>query len=784
MRIHVPHRGRRSRAVCRSCAAALICLLAVPAAYADDPTESVAAEAPTVAAEADATEPAPPAEPRSFVDAITVTSTSTPRSIEETAGSVGVISRQQIEQLLTSDARELLVFEPGVYVEGQPSRLGLGGFNIRGVGGNRVATRIDGVPTPEQFAFGPLAIQRSTLDVDELETVEILRSAGSSLYGSDALGGVVSLVTRDPGDYLAEGSPYVGARLGWDGRSDESSVSLTGAYGEGAWSAALSVSHRDGGAADNQGEIETEDASRTAPNPYDLSSTGILGKLVYDASSHWRLRLGVETQRSSTEGEIFSSRTVQNFGPMFGPGVTYRIATDQFDVVDEFERDRISLEAFGSRVTALSDSLLARIYHLDSRGDQNVLERVVTTLGGGPFGPVTSSAAVRDGLFRFDQEMWGAELQAKKGLARGRHLITYGAAWSRDEFDQLRDRVDTDPATGQVLPSSAAYPTKYFPASRVDELGIYVQDELELFGGRLRMVPGVRYDRASLDATKNDRIYLEGNPGSPQPADAVHDAISPRLGAVVALTDSWSLFTQYARGFRTPPYSDVNTGFSNVTAGYKALPNPDLDPETSDNLELGVRGSFARGGLSVTLFDNRYDDFIEMIAIGEDPADGLLLYQTRNLHSARIRGIELAGEARLGKQWRLRSAATWMEGDNDEIDQPLNSVPPSRIVLGAAWMPAGRWSAALVTTHLFAKRESELDRTTVDQFATPSAWLVDATAAVHLTDAISLEAGLFNLLDETYWEWGDVQGLAAGSPVLDRYSSPGRNVAATLRLHW
>ena len=75
-------------------------------------------------------------------------------------------------------------------------------------------------------------------------------------------------------------------------------------------------------------------------------------------------------------------------------------------------------------------------------------------------------------------------------------------------------------------------------------------------------------------------------------------------------------------------------------------------------------------------------------------------------------------------------------------------------------------------------------RSTGASFATPSAWLVDATAAVHLTDAISLEAGLFNLLDETYWEWGDVQGLAAGSPVLDRYSSPGRNVAATLRLHW
>jgi hemoglobin/transferrin/lactoferrin receptor protein len=738
------------------------------------------------AASAPATAPDPARDPPApaFLETLTVSATSTPRPIGETAATVGVVSRRQIEETLARDARDLVLFEPGVQVESSPARFGLGGFNIRGIGGNRVATRIDGVPLPEQFAFGPLAAPRATIDVDTLESVEILRSAGSALYGSDALGGVVSLVTRDPGDYLGGDSGFLGARLGWDGRAGETSAGVTSAGARGAWSGSLAVEARDGGPTESQGAVRSEDATRTAPNPLERRSLGALGKLVFDVRDDWRLKLSAELHRTDTEGEVFTSRTVQALPPQL-PGVTHNLVTDDFDADDEVRRDRVALESVAQLEGPLAETLVGRLYAQTSRTDQRVLERVRTTRGGGPFGPLRSTVANRDGLFRFDQDSLGAELQAKKGLGRGafEHLLTYGVAWSRDRFDQLRDREDTDPDTGATLPSSAAYPTRYFPASRVDELGVYLQDEIALLAGRVRLVPGVRYDRAELDVDQRDGVFLAGNPGAPVPVGATHAAFSPRVGAVAAVTSHWSAFAQYARGFRTPPHSEVNVGFTNFTSGYTTLSNPDLDPERSDNVEVGVRGGFDHGSVVLTLFDNRYEDFIEQTALGLHPATGLLELQSRNVGRARIRGVELAGDARLGEAWTLRGASSWIDAEDRVTGRPLDSVPPPRLVAGSTFRPERPWQASLVATYLLAKRASDLDPA-APQLATPSALVVDATASIDVGSRLVLSAGVFNLLDETYWEWADVQGVAPTSTVLDRYTSPGRSLAAHARLRF
>ena len=139
-------------------------------------------------------------EPKTFLDEITVTATLSPSPVRDTPGVVSVIDGDTIGDRMIENFADLVKFEPGVYVENDVTRLGLNGFNIRGVGGNRVMTQIDGVQTSEQFAFGPFSVHQPGLDVDTLRSVEIVRSANSALYGSDALGGVVSLFTKDPAD--------------------------------------------------------------------------------------------------------------------------------------------------------------------------------------------------------------------------------------------------------------------------------------------------------------------------------------------------------------------------------------------------------------------------------------------------------------------------------------------------------------------------------------------------------------------------------------------------------
>jgi hemoglobin/transferrin/lactoferrin receptor protein len=737
---------------------------------------ATAARAQEAAAADDAPAPAP-----TYVETISVTATSNPTPIQEIAGTVGRVDRSEIERQSMNTVRDLVRFEPGVEVSGDPTRLGLGGFVIRGIGGNRVQTRVDGVPTAEDFSFGPLGITRFAIDTDSLQSLEILRSAASSLYGSDALGGVVSLTTREPEDYLGGNSSSFGSRLGYDDRDESALAAGHVAFGLGRFAGSLSVDASSGHETTNQGEVATQNSARTVANPSDRETVGGRFKLVHRTSDRFDWRLGAEWFDADAETEVYSARTFQNLGPQFGPGVTYTIDTRDFDADDRRERQRFSAQGLAQWNGAAADTLLVRGYWSGNDTEQRVAEHVVTTQGGSIFGPTRVIDVRRDGLFEVEQDLFGLEAQAKKGIA-DRHLLTYGLSWKRDSFDMLRDRQEFDAVTGAPRTATVRVPTKYFPESDVDTLGAYAQAELDLAGGRVRLIPGLRYDRSKLDPNETDPIFLFGNPGTPAPTEAEADAVSPKLGVVFAANDRVALFAQYARGFRTPPYSSVNNGFSNATSGYRTLPNPDLDPETSDNAEIGARFSAPRGSLSVTLFDNRYDDFIEQVALGVNPANGLLEYQYQNLTAVEVRGVELAGDHRFADAWRVRGALAFIEGENDATSRPLNSIAPPKAVIGLDWLPGDRpFTAGLVLTYLDEKSADDLDRSAVQQFATPSATLVDLVATYRLGESWSVQAQAVNLLDETSWAWGDVGGLSRTSIVLDRYTSPGRSGSLSFR---
>lgn len=713
-----------------------------------------------------------------FTDEITVTATRTPRQILDAPGNVTVIESKEIEEQIAIDRADLVRYEPGITVANDPTRLGQNGFNIRGIGGNRVLTQIDGIRTAEQFDFGPLGIPQIGVDVDSLDSVEIVRSAGSSLYGSDALGGVITLLTKDPADYLSgHGNFFAQARFGYDSRSSERSESGVVAFASGRWQASLFAMRRDGDAMSNFGSVDTTTAARTRPNPIDRGTTSALAKLVFDSTDSSSFELGVEVFDSHQDTNVFSGQGIQDLSSTMPPGATYTIDTRLFDAVDAQRRQRLSLEQNLTRGEhSFFHSMLWRVYGEKSRTEQDTDELRVTTMGGGPLGPMRVTNVARVASFDFDQDRFGGEVQFHR--AAGAHLVTWGASVVHNEFDMLRGRVDRNPATGVIIPSSTPHPTKYFPASTVLETGAYIQDEIVLRNGTMRIIPGLRYDRYSLDPDANDPIFLAGNPGTPAPEDTTVGAVSPKLAVIQKFGENVSGFVQYARGFRSPPYSDVNNGYTNVAFGYTTLPNPDLDPETSNNFEAGVRYASARSAGSIVAFENRFRDFIETVTIGTTP-EGLIEFQPRNVTSVRTRGIELSGETYFGRAWTLRGAAAVIRGDNESADVPLNSVPPDQLNLGVRYAPGHRWGSELALT--FATEKDDVDTSIVNQFVAPSYEVIDITAFYDLTSNVRLQAGVFNLLDEKYWRWSSVNGLSATSAVLDRYTSPGRSASLSLR---
>ncbi|HEV7670811.1 MAG TPA: TonB-dependent hemoglobin/transferrin/lactoferrin family receptor [Thermoanaerobaculia bacterium] len=717
--------------------------------------------APLFAAEPAASTPAP--DETTFLDEITVSTTRSSREVAEVPGAVAVIDRAAIDESLATDARDLLLFVPGVEVAGEPTRLGLNGFTVRGIGGNRVLTRVDGVPTAEQFDFGPVSVTRAFLDLDAVESVEIVKSAGSSLYGSAALGGVVSVVTRDPADLLHGGPSYLGLRVGYDGRDQGTDAGLSTAFERGNLQGSLVVSHGEGSERENQGSRETFDARRTVANPQDRRGDQVLGKLLCGTADGGRWKLAVEGAEARTQTDLF---TLQ--------GVVGTANTTNFDADDRTERQRVSLErSLVGRRFGLFDTLLARVFGQSAETEQKTLEARAVTLSTG----IRSSS--RAGILRFEQDSLGGELQLSRELA-GKGLLTYGVTLVEDRFDQLRDRVEVNVATGAIIPSALVVPTKYFPESSVRTWGAYAQAEISAANGRLSIVPGVRFDRYELNADQNDPLFLSGNPGTLPPVDLSDQAISPRLGLIWSLGSEQRLAFQYARGFRAPPYSSVNNGFTNFSQGYTTLPNPDLSPETSDSFELGWRLSARRSALAVTLFDNRYADFIDTVTVGIDPNSGLILFQPQNLARVRIRGAELNGEV----SWRslkFRAAVATADGEDKDTGRALNSVPPAKGVLGIGYREAqGRFGVDLNWTVVGAK--GDVDRTIVAQFAPDSYQRLDLFATWTPRERLSFQIGLLNAFDETYWEWAEIQGLSATSSVLDRCTSPGRSISAAIRV--
>lgn len=707
------------------------------------------------------------------LDREVVVATRAARALADVPNTVDVIDRKTMDERLVRDLKDLFRYEPGISVPSGFGRFGIGDIRIRGLGGNRVLIQTDGIPVSDAFSIGSFSnANRNFVDLDTLKQVEVLRGPGSSLYGSDALGGVVSFRTKDPEDYLTGGKrSHVGLKFGYESDWDGLLGGATIAGGGDRWSGMVAVGHRQGVEQDNQGNRDVDGAQRTAPNPQDRDGRSLLAKLVYAPSDTQRWRLTVEGNEDASRTDVRSSL---GFSALTNATVTAQYGDDHQT------RTRVALAHEMDALDAgFADSLHWTIYRQDSETTQRTDE--FRTLASG-------ARQRRQRAFDFDQRLMGAEAVLSKQLQFGsvEHVVTYGAEFARTETRQKRDGLATNLATGVSTPviSPDNFPVRDFPNSRTTTTALFVQDEIGFADGAFRLVPALRIDHYALRPTI-DSIFAADNPGVAA-VDLEKTSIAPKLGAVWKFAPDWSLFAGYARGFRAPPYADVNIGFTNLAFGYTAIANPDLKPETSDGFEAGVRYGGQAFWFGLSIYDNRYRDFIESLSFVGIDDQGLQVFQSRNVSDARIRGAELKGGMDFGgfsdalAGWSLRGAAAYARGEDRNDDVPLDSVDPLRGSLGLAY-DHEHWGAELAGT--FAERKDRVSSATLYR---PDGYAVfDLLAHWRFPDtSVRLNVGVFNLGDEKYTDWADVPGVASSSRTLDRYTRPGRSFAASVSVDW
>jgi len=698
------------------------------------------------------------------LDPLVVVATKLPGPLSETAAQVTVIDAADIERDMAEDLDGLLKYEPGLEVETAGSRFGASGISIRGIGGNRVAIEQDGIPIRDRFAVGSFSDGgRALVETDRIKRIEVLHGPASVLYGSNALGGVVAITTWDPSDLLerGKGNHWFGARGGYQGANDSWLESGVGAFGTGAHALLLAATYRQGE------QLDKAAGSALAEDPQDWDSRDLMLRYTYDTAGGNRLRLTAMGQHRDVDTVIHSQL---GYGRRFGTTTALR-------GIDHDRNERYSLDYDFSWRGWQRGRLQA--YITEYQTAQRTLETRANA--------ATPVALERQ--FFYVQRHRGFELNLFRQFqwAGLRHRIGVGAEWLQTDSRERRDGLQTILASGSTTTVILGedLPVRDFPNSRNRTISLFAQDQISV--GDWELNAAVRWDRSELEP-KPDDLWLEDFPDMPVAAVTEKD-ITPRLGVLYHGFGNWSLYVQYARGFRAPPFEDANIGLDIPLFGFRAIPNPELKSETSDGFELGARRNVAGARFSFSVFHTDYDNFIETRAlIGVDAVSGDLIFQSRNIDRARIHGLDLHYEQDLASWsealsgWTLKASAYWSDGKNRESGQPLNSIAPPQAVFGIAWRSADdQWDVGLNTTWTASKKERDIDRTSGARFR-PRSWsVVDLTAGWRCSRRVELRAGLFNLGDKTYWRWLDVANREAGDPMIPLLARPGRNFSFTAR---
>ncbi len=691
---------------------------------------------------------------------------------DEVGATVSVITAEEMARRQAVDIKDLTKYETGIAVRSVPNRSsaafystgrgGNEGINIRGLEGNQVMLQVDGVRLPMVYSSGPIFAGRGDyIDVEAFKRVELLRGPSSTSYGSDGLAGAVSFVTKDPADLLTLGKPTQGAIKFGYASADKGFVLVPSVAARGErFEAMLLASLRKGHETETQGDNDAPNNTRTLPNPQDIRSDYLLGKLVWKLDAQQRVKFSLEHLDRHVDTEVYT---------LFGDP-SYPTTTD-VDASEHITRTLAKVDyEYANAANPWFQRAHASLYAQDAKNRQSGFERRTNT--------TAWNSRLRDNLY--GERSVGGGLLFESNFGKDvTHRLAYGLDLSNAKVHSLKDGANFLNGNLVTTGSSAFVVNKSFPDTDYKLFGAYLQDQIEI--GRLALVPGVRYDRFELEPEVGDPLYTVNNPTPPSRLSG-HE-VSPKLGMIWTQAPLLRLFAQYGHGFRAPTPPQVNGGVTNLTAAqpYTSIGNPDLKPETSDTFEFGIRGRNETLRYNLTFFKSKFDDFIasNVQVGGSGTAGDPIVFQSVNLGGVRIHGYEFGAAWTFQPGWTVSASYAHARGDSESngVKSPLATIEPDKGVLGLRYEQPQRWGGEVVLTGMRSQR-----RNPTPTSYTPKGFIVaDLATWFEIGKQIELNVALTNLTNRKYVLWADARGLSATSAVVDAYSQPGRNFSVSAR---
>lgn len=700
----------------------------------DSPSaESPAAESPEEGSPAEG-QPDPGAAGVLDLDTLVVTPMARPASILDVPFTVDRISEQRLRQQRTLP--EALRDIPGVLT--QATGTAQGSPFIRGFTGFRTLLLVDGIRVNNSvFRDGPNQYA-GTIDPLNLSGIEVVKGPSSVLHGSDAIGGTIQALTKDPTiwDRPIGGELFV--RVAGAANYVVSRLELGGAIGKDtAW--------RLGGTLKDFGDIEAGGSSGDLPNTgYDEWDGDFKVQHRFDETS----TLTFSTSRVDIDDAPRTHSTIFAV-PFAGStvGSDLRRDLDQTRTLTYLRLDTAAA-AHGDWETqsTLSYHRQEELQQRDRSGD-------------------------RFEASGFDVGTVGLQFRASRDTSFG--SLAFGTEWYRDSVDSFLNRfADSTPADSIQGPVA--------DDSTYDLAGIYGEAAYDVTDNTT-LTAGARFTYALADANEVRDPVANTQFSLQETYTALTGSLRFETRLVETANSVTALFGGVSQGFRAPNLSDL-TRFNAARSNEFEIPSPGLDPEDFIAYELGIKHEDEDLSVQFAGFITQGDDVIQRFPTGNINGDGEAEVIKDNVGESLIGGFELGAAYRINSVWTVFGNASWLDGQEDALegpDVPVIETVPSRLAplmaqagftlqpQGSAWSFEGRWLHAISANRLSPRDLADTQR--IPPGGTPGYNVFDITARYRFSSQFEMTFAVENLTDEDYRVHGSGQ------------NQPGRNAVISAR---
>ena len=654
------------------------------------------------------------------LDEVKVTAGRVEQELMDVNMSVSVITQEEIRRSSARNVGELLEDIPGVRINNDGGQ-GMKRIKIRGEDAFRTLVMIDGQKVSEHKSMSgsPMLI-----DPSMIERIEVIKGPASVLYGSDAIGGAINIITKKGGTKPIEGEVSAGMNTSASGKNASGSI-----YGGiDGWKYRLSAS------------IEDND--------------------------------NLKTPKGEMENTYFTARSVSGFLSYdFTPDATVGASLDYYDLefgssdvntpgfaVDVPKWTRFKAAAFGEikNITSSFVRLRTDIFYQKSKKDMTNTVPGVWTQGEvdtfkamgfeeaflNRVGVQAGNAYVLQPHASNDMNQYGFSIQADWQIGDRNYLIA-GYGISYDDLNAHSWNTGTN-----VMPMMLT--DKNYDGYQMTN-AVYASMET-LLSANLTLTYGARYTWV-----KTDMDSINNKMGTKTSGEGSDGKIVFNAGVLWHGTDNLTLRASYAQGYRSPIlqelYIDTSMGSTGTTYA-----NPDLKPETSDNFEIGARWNSTGLSADLAIFYSTADDYIATLYNAQKRG-----YQYNNVAEAKTFGVELTSSVRIAETgFEPYLTATWMRRqyqNGNGFSTYDTATPEFMLRYGVRW--SGMYAGLGLRADAFARSQTEIEYDDGVQSATDSSsYRLGGYTTLNLTAGVdfgpkrqySFDMGLYNIFDKGYQE--------------------------------